>query len=130
MNHTLDLHGLREDLARDFLATIGLLRLLDLKWPLLNPKLCWLHETGHPRIQLNETLPPTGATNSLLTSNHSKLTPSPHCFTVKSSRPNTKHFATQCIKRFYSQNQATHSQPYPSSCLPPMADKCQTRKPA
>lgn len=48
--HTLELPGLREDQARDFLAAIGLLRLLDVKWPQLEPKLTWNHAHGSPRI--------------------------------------------------------------------------------
>jgi hypothetical protein len=57
MTHTLDLPGLREDMARDFLAAIGLLRLLDLKWPSLKPKLSWETDQGFPRIDLNSELP-------------------------------------------------------------------------
>ena len=57
MNHTLELTGLREDMARDFLAAIGLLRLLDLKWPTLKPKLSWQIEKGFPIIHLASVLP-------------------------------------------------------------------------
>jgi hypothetical protein len=58
MTHPLDLLGLREDMARDFLATIGLLRLIDLKWPSLQAKLSWEINQGFPRIHLNSQLPP------------------------------------------------------------------------
>lgn len=55
--HTLELPGLREDIARDFLASVGLLRLMDLKWPAWNCKLAWNANTGHPIIQTIEPLP-------------------------------------------------------------------------
>jgi hypothetical protein len=58
MNHTLELPGLREDMARDFLAALGLLRLVDLKWPHLLPKLSWSPDQGIARLHLTETLPP------------------------------------------------------------------------
>lgn len=57
MNHTLELPGLREDLARDFLATIGLLRLIDLKWKPLEPKLSWKPDGGYPHIHFKSALP-------------------------------------------------------------------------
>jgi hypothetical protein len=57
MNHTLDLPGLREDMARDFLASLGLLRLIDLKWPQLLPKLAWSPDRGIAQLYLLEPLP-------------------------------------------------------------------------
>jgi len=54
---SLDLPGLREDVARDFLAALGLLRLLDVKWPEFAVKLAWNCEQGHPVISANESLP-------------------------------------------------------------------------
>lgn len=49
--HCLSLSGLREDNPRDFLATIGLFRLIDLLWPEQHPSLCWNEESGHPCIE-------------------------------------------------------------------------------
>jgi hypothetical protein len=54
---TLDLPGLREDVARDFLAAAGLLRLLDLRWPELATKLAWNSDQGHPRLLAESPLP-------------------------------------------------------------------------
>lgn len=50
MTHTLELPGLREDSPRDFLAALGLLRLLDLVWPLQHPRLSWKQQGGIPAI--------------------------------------------------------------------------------
>lgn len=50
MNHTLELPGLREDNPRDFLAALGLLRLIDLLWPNSQAKLSWNEENGFPAI--------------------------------------------------------------------------------
>lgn len=57
MNHTLELPGLREDMARDFLASIGLLRLVDSKWRDLQPRLSWAPDKGFPLLRLETELP-------------------------------------------------------------------------
>lgn len=46
MNHTLELTGLREDNPRDFLAALGLIRLIDLRWTTTKAKLSWNSQTG------------------------------------------------------------------------------------
>ncbi|TAG09784.1 MAG: hypothetical protein EAZ42_05670 [Verrucomicrobia bacterium] len=48
MNHTFELPGLREDNPRDFLAALGLLRLMDTIWPETHAKLSWNSQTGTP----------------------------------------------------------------------------------
>jgi len=58
----LELPGLREDVARDFLAAIGLLRIVDLKWPTLDCKLTWTSSVGHPVVQTATPLPPDWCT--------------------------------------------------------------------
>lgn len=50
------LTALREDNPRDFLAALGLLRLLDLMWPDACPRMCW-NKAGHPRLHLSASLP-------------------------------------------------------------------------
>ncbi len=54
---TIELPGLREDMARDFLAAIGLLRLLDLRWPKHEAKLTWHPTDGYPTIKCALPLP-------------------------------------------------------------------------
>jgi hypothetical protein len=57
-NHELLLTGLREDNPRDFLAALGLLRLVDLLWSEVEPSLAWRAGTHVPflssRTPLNE----------------------------------------------------------------------------
>jgi len=53
----LELPGLREDNPRDFLATLGLLRLVDLLWPEAKVELGWNMEQGVPCIQSAASLP-------------------------------------------------------------------------
>lgn len=55
--HELALPGLREDNPRDFLAALGLLRILELLWPESWPELSWSRETGIPVITLGVDLP-------------------------------------------------------------------------
>ncbi|MBL9159481.1 MAG: hypothetical protein JNJ70_18500 [Verrucomicrobiales bacterium] len=55
--HELALPGLREDNPRDFLATLGLLRIVDLLWPESEPKLYWAGEPRIPIISMIHTLP-------------------------------------------------------------------------
>jgi hypothetical protein len=50
MKHTLELPGLRDDNPRDFLAALGLLRLIDLLWPNTQAQLFWSVEKGFPLI--------------------------------------------------------------------------------
>ena len=47
-SHELPLPGLREDNPRDFLAALGLLRLVDLMWPSCQSKLVWDGEEHLP----------------------------------------------------------------------------------
>jgi hypothetical protein len=53
----LELLGLREDNPRDFLAALGLFRLIDLLWPGLEAHLFWNRDAGHPCIKTNKVLP-------------------------------------------------------------------------
>lgn len=62
MNHTshpyeLSLPGLREDNPRDFLAALGLFRLIDLLWPELDARMLWDQDAGHPCLKTNAVLP-------------------------------------------------------------------------
>ncbi len=57
MSHILDLPALREDNPRDFLASLGLLKLLTLSWPDNKPRLSWSPTTGSPSIILDSNLP-------------------------------------------------------------------------
>lgn len=50
MTHSLELTRLREDNPRDFLAALGLLRMLDVRWPSIQTKLSWNPQTGTPAI--------------------------------------------------------------------------------
>ena len=56
-SYELPLPGLREDNPRDFLAALGLLRLVAYKWPESFPKLSWSEEKGLPTLSLASTLP-------------------------------------------------------------------------
>src|SRR5690606_28364578 len=53
--HELPLPGLREDNPRDFLAALGLLRLVDLLWPDLKTAMSW---SGEPHIPVLSTCHP------------------------------------------------------------------------
>jgi hypothetical protein len=53
----LPLSGLREDNPRDFLAALGLLRLISHQYPESNPKLSWSVVTGAPQLNLANHLP-------------------------------------------------------------------------
>jgi hypothetical protein len=53
----LQLPGLREDNPRDFLAALGLFRLIDLLWPELGTRLFWAQDKGYSCIQTNDVLP-------------------------------------------------------------------------
>jgi hypothetical protein len=55
--HELPLLGLREDNPRDFLAALGLLRLVACQWPKSFPKLSWSEEKGVPMLSATSTLP-------------------------------------------------------------------------
>lgn len=62
MNNTshryeLPLSGLREDNPRDFLAALGLLRLLAIQWPTLRPELSWSSLKGCPHITMAAPIP-------------------------------------------------------------------------
>lgn len=50
MNHTLELAGLREDNPRDFLAALGLLRMLEVIFASTHPRLAWDQSRGIPTI--------------------------------------------------------------------------------
>lgn len=63
MNATTDfqlpLPTLREDNPpRDFLASLGLLRLLSLQWPQLDFRLAWNLAAGHPLLTSQAPRPP------------------------------------------------------------------------
>jgi hypothetical protein len=53
----LELPALREDNPRDFLATLGLLRLVSLQWPQLAVGLGWDASSGIPRLHATQPLP-------------------------------------------------------------------------
>ena len=53
----LPLPGLREDNPRDFLAALGLLRLIDLQWPDSGAMLAWDVVQGHPILWTAQELP-------------------------------------------------------------------------
>lgn len=55
--HELPLPGLREDNPRDFLAALGLLRLVVYRWPKSSAKLSWSDNMGVPMLSLSSTLP-------------------------------------------------------------------------
>lgn len=55
--HELPLPGLREDNPRDFLAALGLLRLVDLMWPSCQSRLVWMGAEHVPVLCCNERLP-------------------------------------------------------------------------
>jgi hypothetical protein len=54
--HELALPGLREDNPRDFLAALGLVRIVDLLWPGSEPKLSWARDSGMPHLFLVDTV--------------------------------------------------------------------------
>lgn len=53
----LTLPGIREDNPRDFLAALGLFRLIDLRWPKLQAKLSWSDPPSSPVLSCNDALP-------------------------------------------------------------------------
>lgn len=55
----LPLSGLSENNPRDFLASLGLLRLISLQWPSLDARLSWNLDKGHPVIHTFTALPDT-----------------------------------------------------------------------
>jgi hypothetical protein len=55
----LPLPGLSENNPRDFLASLGLLRLISLQWPTVDARLSWNLEKGHPIIHTSTPLPDT-----------------------------------------------------------------------
>ena len=55
--HSLPLPGLSESNPRDFLAALGLLRLVTLLWPALDPKLAWDPAQRHPVLHTCDLLP-------------------------------------------------------------------------
>jgi hypothetical protein len=55
----LPLSGLSENNPRDFLASLGLLRLISLQWPTVDARLSWNVEKGHPIIHTSIPLPGT-----------------------------------------------------------------------
>ena len=62
MNATTHLHqlphpGLREDNPRDFLAALGLIRLIDLMWPSHHARLSWLGKEHLPILHVKAPLP-------------------------------------------------------------------------
>ena len=54
------LTGLREDNPRDFLAALGILRLMNMLWLEHQPKLSW-NNGGHPMIHVESALPESWA---------------------------------------------------------------------
>jgi len=53
----LPLSGLKEDNPRDFLAALGLFRLIDLLWPELDARLFWDQDKGSPCMETTDVLP-------------------------------------------------------------------------
>jgi hypothetical protein len=62
-DHPLVLTALREDNPRDFLAALGLLRLVDLLWPQHQPALFW-NTGGNPVLHVTSQLPQIWATDT------------------------------------------------------------------
>lgn len=56
-SYILPLPALREDNPRDFLAALGLLRLVSLQWPALDARLSWEETTGFPLLHTRQALP-------------------------------------------------------------------------
>jgi hypothetical protein len=56
-SHEMQLSGLREDNPRDFLAALGLLRVVDLIWPETAASLSWDIVRGIPVLCLSHALP-------------------------------------------------------------------------
>jgi hypothetical protein len=89
MSKKLELKTLREDNPRDFLASLGILRLLDLMWPELSPTLSW--QGAHPVITINEPLPRDWSaqiTDELQTLNLDPISPLRHGDVIKTSSQN------------------------------------------
>lgn len=57
-DNSLVLTALRDDNPRDFLAALGVLRLLDYLWPASRPTLCW-SANGNPVLHASSLLPET-----------------------------------------------------------------------
>lgn len=55
--HELPLPGLREDNPRDFLAALGLLRLVDMVWPESGAALSWSRDSSAPVLSAENPLP-------------------------------------------------------------------------
>lgn len=56
-SYKLLLAGLREDNPRDFLAALGLFRLIDLLWPECQAHLFWDQDRGCPCMEASDVLP-------------------------------------------------------------------------
>lgn len=57
MKYTLELPGLKEHNPRDFLAALGLLRLIDTVWSEIKARLAWDSHTGVPTLTTEGPLP-------------------------------------------------------------------------
>ncbi len=64
--HTLELPGLREDILRDHLATLGMLDWMVSVFSDHNPMLSWSTETGHPVVHTSHSLPEDWANQLLI----------------------------------------------------------------
>lgn len=83
---TLPLPGLREDNPRDFLAALGLLGLLHLRWPKLGFRLAWPAPTSIPTISANARFPDNWSSEllaNLQTLNKHPDQPLRHAKTIK-----------------------------------------------
>jgi hypothetical protein len=82
----LPLPGLRVDNPRDFLAALGLLRLVDLMWPSRQSRLAWVGAEHVPVICGNESLPdcwPSELVNTLKEITQAPVNPLVHGEIIK-----------------------------------------------
>jgi hypothetical protein len=65
--HELPLPGLREDNPRDFLAALGLLRLVHLMWPICETNLAWVGKEHHATLYFRKAIPDCWAEKLVVT---------------------------------------------------------------
>lgn len=110
--YQLSLHGLREDNPRDFLATLGLLRLVTMQWFSSLPKLSWSALSGSPLLNLSVPLPQNWGHllwELLLEWRKSECNPFGH-EKIESIEPS----AFRCILRDESKKSPFHARFYPA----------------
>ncbi len=98
--YRLSLVLLREDSARDYLATLGLLRLFDLLWPATEPHLEWDNVRGFPTIVTSRELGVSWVEELLLALQNLIKAPSPlvHGKIIKTSRREFRAAVLQAVE--------------------------------